>query len=228
MKKRFLEQMNHLVGDPYGHRYLLAVSGGADSCVMAQLFCESGLNFALAHCNFHLRGEDSNQDMQLVQELAKRWNVEIFVKEFDTLALQKDSGKSVEMVARELRYAWFAEIMANYDFLATAHQADDALETTLLNLCRGTGIKGLASIPERNGNIIRPMLVFPPKRSATMPKATTLPSPSTVPMTTSPSDGTKSGNPSFPYSPHRTPISSTHIPITAKSFRNNSPSINIS
>ncbi|MBR0304508.1 MAG: tRNA lysidine(34) synthetase TilS [Bacteroidales bacterium] len=160
MKKRFLEQMNHLVGDPYGHRYLLAVSGGADSCVMAQLFCESGLNFALAHCNFHLRGEDSNQDMQLVQELAKRWDVEIFVKEFDTLALQKDSGKSVEMVARELRYAWFAEIMANYDFLATAHQADDALETTLLNLCRGTGIKGLASIPERNGNIIRPMLVF--------------------------------------------------------------------
>lgn len=160
MKERFLEQMNHLVGNPYGHRYLLAVSGGADSCVMAHLFREAGLNFALAHCNFHLRGEDSNQDMLLVQELAERWGVTIFVKEFDTLAVQKDSGMSVEMVARELRYAWFAELMADFDFLATAHQADDALETTLLNLCRGTGLKGLASIPERNGNIIRPMLNF--------------------------------------------------------------------
>lgn len=160
MKERFLEQMNHLVGNPYGHRYLLAVSGGADSCVMAHLFREAGLNFALAHCNFHLRGEDSNQDMMLVQELAELWGVELFVKEFDTLVLQKDSGMSVEMVARELRYAWFAELMADFDFLATAHQADDALETTLLNLCRGTGLKGLASIPERNGNIIRPMLNF--------------------------------------------------------------------
>ena len=160
MKKRFLEQMIHLVGDPCEHRYLLAVSGGADSCVMAHLFREAELDFALAHCNFHLRGEDSNADMRLVQELAELWGVELFVKEFDTLALQKDSGKSVEMVARELRYAWFAELMADFDFLVTAHQADDALETTLLNLCRGTGIKGLASIPERNGNIIRPMLDF--------------------------------------------------------------------
>jgi len=160
MKERFLEQMIHLVGDPNAHSYLLAVSGGADSCVMAHLFRETGLNFAMAHCNFHLRGEDSNQDMRLVQELSELWGVKLFVKEFDTLALQKDSGKSVEMVARELRYAWFTEIMADYDFLVTAHQADDALETTLLNLCRGTGIKGLASIPERNGNIIRPMLDF--------------------------------------------------------------------
>lgn len=160
MKERFLEQMIHLVGDPNTHSYLLAVSGGADSCVMAHLFRETGLNFAMAHCNFHLRGEDSNQDMRLVQELSELWGVKLFVKEFDTLALQKDSGKSVEMVARELRYAWFAEIMADYDFLVTAHQADDALETTLLNLCRGTGIKGLASIPERNGHIIRPMLEF--------------------------------------------------------------------
>lgn len=160
MKERFLEQMIHLVGDPNAHSYLLAVSGGADSCVMAHLFRETGLKFALAHCNFHLRGEDSNQDMRLVQELSELWDVKLFVKEFDTLALQKDSGKSVEMVARELRYAWFAEIMADYDFLVTAHQANDALETTLLNLCRGTGIKGLASIPERNGNIIRPMLDF--------------------------------------------------------------------
>ena len=160
MKERFLEQMSYLVGDPYAHRYLLAVSGGADSCVMAHLFHESGLNFALAHCNFHLRGEESNQDMQLVQELAARWDAKLFIKDFDTLALQKDSGKSVEMVARELRYAWFSDIMDDYDFLVTAHQADDALETTLLNLCRGTGIKGLASIPERNGHIIRPMLDF--------------------------------------------------------------------
>jgi len=160
MKERFLEQMIHLVGEPGAHSYLLAVSGGADSSVMAHLFHEAGLPFAIAHCNFHLRGEDSNADMRLVKELAEHCGVKLFVKEFDTLALQKDSGKSVEMVARNLRYAWFAEIMADYDFLVTAHQADDALETTLLNLCRGSGIKGLASIPERNGNIIRPMLDF--------------------------------------------------------------------
>lgn len=160
MKERFLEQMIHLVGNPNAHSYLLAVSGGADSCVMAHLFRETGLKFALAHCNFHLRGEDSNRDMQLVKEVATHWGVELFVKEFDTLALQRDSGKSVEMVARELRYAWFEEIGKAYDYIVTAHQADDAAETLLLNICRGTGLKGLVSIPEQNGRIIRPMLAF--------------------------------------------------------------------
>lgn len=160
MLKRFLENLSLLVGDSKSYRYLLAISGGADSCVMAHLFREAGLDFALAHCNFHLRGEDSNNDMQLVKELANRWDVEIFVKEFDTLALQKDSGKSVEMVARDLRYAWFDEIGKDFDYIVTAHQADDAAETLLLNICRGCGMKGFLSIPPKNRKIIRPMLPF--------------------------------------------------------------------
>lgn len=160
MEERFWEQLKSLVGDPRAHTYLLAVSGGADSCVMAHLFHQARLDFAIAHCNFHLRGEDSNQDMQLVKDLAHRWNVPVFIKEFDTPKLQKDSGLSVEMMARKLRYDWFSEVVGGYDYLATAHQADDAAETLLLNICRGTRLKGLASIPPKNGKIIRPLLDF--------------------------------------------------------------------
>ena len=160
MLKRFLENLSLLVGDPKSYRYLLAISGGADSCVMAHLFREAGLDFALAHCNFHLRGEDSNQDMQLVENLSGEWNVNLFEKEFDTLAVQKDSGKSIEMVARDLRYIWFEEIGKDFDYIVTAHQADDAAETLLLNICRGCGMKGFLSIPPQNGKIIRPMLPF--------------------------------------------------------------------
>ena len=160
MLERFLNSLSKLVADPQGHRYLLAVSGGADSCVMAHLFREAGLDFAIAHCNFHLRGEDSNHDMQLVENLAATWNVVLLEKEFDTLELQKNSGKSIEMVARDLRYAWFEEIGREYDYIATAHQADDAAETLLLNLCRGGALKAMLSIPAQNGRIIRPMLPF--------------------------------------------------------------------
>lgn len=160
MLKKFCENMAHLVGHPEEQIFLLAVSGGADSCVMTHLFYEAGYRFALAHCNFHLRGEDSNRDMQLVKEMAITLHIPVFIREFDTLSLQKNSGQSVEMLARQLRYDWFSEIGQDYDFLATAHQADDTAETMLLNLCRGTGLKGLTSIPEKNGKIIRPMLNF--------------------------------------------------------------------
>lgn len=160
MQKRFLEHLSKLVGDPHAHSYLLAVSGGADSMVMAHLFRDAGLNFAMAHCNFHLRGEDSNRDMRLVEDMAKNWGNKLFVKEFNTLERQKNSGKSIEMVARDLRYQWFEEIATNYDYIVTAHQADDAAETLLLNLCRGCALKGLTAIPEQNGRIIRPLLNF--------------------------------------------------------------------
>ena len=163
MIERFRTALERLVGEPGRQRYLLAISGGADSSVMAPLFHDAGYDFAIAHCNFHLRGEDSNADMRLVQDLAKTLEVPLFVKEFDTLALQKDSGLSVEMMARKLRYDWFEEIGGAYDYLVTAHHANDALETTLLNICRGTGLKGLASIPSENGKIIRPMLGFSAK-----------------------------------------------------------------
>lgn len=160
MMQRFGREMERLVGTPGQYRYLLAVSGGADSCVMALLFREAGLDFAIAHCNFHLRGADSDRDMELVRALAQQWDVPLFIEEFDTLALQQGSGLSVEMMARQLRYDWFAKIGEDYDFIVTAHHANDAAETVLLNLCRGTGLKGLTAIPARNGRIIRPMLAF--------------------------------------------------------------------
>lgn len=160
MTQRFAEEMERLVGEPARYRYLLAVSGGADSCVMAHLFRQAGLDFAIAHCNFHLRGADSDRDMELVRSLALQWGTPLFIKEFDTLSLQRGSGVSVEMMARQLRYDWFEKIGKDYDFLVTAHQADDVAETVLLNMCRGTGLKGLTAIPERNGRVIRPMLLF--------------------------------------------------------------------
>lgn len=160
MRRRFLAELERLVGNPQSYRYLLAVSGGADSSVTALLFHQAGLPFAMAHCNFHLRGDDSNRDMELVHTLAEQFHAPLLVKEFDTLQLQKDSGLSIEMMARKLRYDWFEEIGADYDFIVTAHNANDAAETMLLNLCRGTGLKGMVSIPERNGKVLRPMLVF--------------------------------------------------------------------
>ena len=164
MLKRFLQELHTLAGPDALHKnYLLAVSGGADSTVMATLFHEAGLQFAIAHCNFHLRDTDSDRDMQFVQELAARWNVQVLVREFDTLNIQKSSGKSVEMVARELRYKWFEEILTGFDHLVTAHHANDAAETQLLNLTRGTGLRGLCGIPPVNGKTIRPMLPFTAK-----------------------------------------------------------------
>ncbi len=160
MEKRLAYSLRTLVGAPQAHTYLLAVSGGADSSVMAHLFHRLGIPFTIAHCNFHLRGEDSNRDMELVKQLARELGVTILIREFDTLAIQKNSGKSIEMTARQLRYDWFAQAGAEYDYIVTAHHADDAVETMLLNLCRGTGLKGLTAIPERNGKIIRPMLSF--------------------------------------------------------------------
>lgn len=161
MLERFLQELYRLTGDDTRQkRYLLAVSGGADSMVAASLFHETGLTFAVAHCNFHLRGNDSDRDMHFVQKMADRWQVPLHLQEFDTPALQRNSGKSVEMVARELRYAWFEEIAQNFDFIVTAHHSTDSAETVLLNLCRGTGLKGLCGIPPKNGKIIRPMLPF--------------------------------------------------------------------
>ena len=161
MLARFLQELLRLAGaDALRKRYLVAVSGGADSTVAATLFHEAGLHFAMAHCNFHLRGADSDRDMRFVQEMSERWNVPLLVREFDTFSVQRDSGKSIEMVARELRYDWFSEILSGYDHLVTAHHATDAAETQLLNLTRGTGLRGLCGIPSVNGKTIRPMLSF--------------------------------------------------------------------
>ena len=160
MKESFYNNLKKLVGTPENCTFLLTVSGGGDSVVMTHLFHSCDLKFAIAHCNFHLRGNDSDEDMLFVQKLAANYGVKLFVKEFDTLNIQKNSGKSVEMVARELRYQWFEEVGQPFDCIVTAHHANDNAETLLLNLCRGTGLKGLTGIPARNGKYIRPLLSF--------------------------------------------------------------------
>jgi len=160
MKEQFYQDLLELAPDAELTRFLLAVSGGRDSVVLAHLFAHYRLNFDIAHCNFHLRGEESNKEMSFVQNLPFLTTQKVFVKEFDTMALQQNSGKSIEMVARELRYEWFEELGKTYDYIVTAHHASDNAETVLMNLLRGTGLRGLCGIPPKNGKIIRPLLRF--------------------------------------------------------------------
>lgn len=167
MKESFLKALKPLAPNYETANFLLAVSGGVDSSVMTHLFASLNLNFDVAHCNFHLRGEDSNKDMNFVtQQLIPGFTnssfqtPQIFVKEFDTFAEQKNTGKSIEMVARDLRYEWFQELSPNYDYICTAHHANDNAETFILNLTRGAGYNGLNGIPPKNGKIIRPLLPF--------------------------------------------------------------------
>ena len=150
---------------------LLAVSGGIDSMCMAEIFvrrypCES---LAIAHCNFNLRGEESDGDEQLVRRWAEEHGVRIHVQSFDTKGFAREHGVSVEMAARELRYRWFAQLCASegYDEVAVAHNANDNAETLLLNLLRGSGMKGLAGmsavspLPYSEGvtaRLVRPLL----------------------------------------------------------------------
>ena len=160
MVEQFRHHIEHLVPHSQEKKYLLAVSGGADSSVMAWLFHQCGLSFAIAHCNFHLRGEESDKDMLLVRQMAGNYGVPYFEKEFDTLVYQKKHGLSLEMAARELRYHWFAQIFTDYDYVVTAHNANDNAETFLLNMTRGTGLKGLTAIPEKTTTLLRPLLHF--------------------------------------------------------------------
>ncbi|MDD4847149.1 MAG: tRNA lysidine(34) synthetase TilS [Bacteroidales bacterium] len=139
--------------------FLLAVSGGMDSTVLAELFFRAKWHFSMAHCNFHLRGSDSNRDEQFVRQLAKKYNVPVFVQEFDTLNFAEMQKIGIEEAARKLRYAWFDELMNNnhFDWLVTAHHQDDSIETFLLNLLRGTGLSGLHGILPLRGRLIRPL-----------------------------------------------------------------------
>ena len=160
MQKRFaqkIEEMRRLIDDSRSasvsaSRYLLAVSGGMDSMCMADLFLQTlgADSFAIAHCNFSLRGEESDGDETLVREWAERNAVQLFVKRFDTVAYARENGISIEMAARDLRYSWFAELCQEHGFaaLSVAHNANDNAETLLLNLLRGTGLKGLHGMAE--------------------------------------------------------------------------------
>ncbi|PIF00097.1 MAG: tRNA lysidine(34) synthetase TilS [Maribacter sp.] len=157
-RKHIKEQFPQLLQ----HRFLLACSGGLDSVVLAHLCHQCGLDFSLAHCNFQLRGDESDLDEEFVRELARQLDKAIFVEHFNTKAYVDSHKVSVQMAARELRYEWFGGLMAEHhiETLVTAHHADDVLETFIINLSRGTGIKGLAGIPEKTGSMARPLLPF--------------------------------------------------------------------
>lgn len=141
-------------------RILIALSGGVDSVVLATLMKKCNYSICLAHCNFHLREEESNRDEAFVRSWAKENGVELFVKEFDTYGYMKENKISLEMAARDLRYQWFDLLLKehNFSYLATAHHLDDSIETFFINLLRGTGIAGLHGIQAKNDKIVRPLL----------------------------------------------------------------------
>ena len=143
-------------------KLLIACSGGLDSVVLAHLMKKLEFEMALAHCNFSLRGKESDGDEMFVIGLAKKMQIPVFAETFDTKTFAKNNGISTQMAARTLRYNWFEEILKNfsYDYLLTAHHLDDDLETFFINLSRGTGINGLTGIPPVNGNVVRPLLTF--------------------------------------------------------------------
>ncbi len=143
-----------------GDHILLAVSGGIDSVTMAHLFRLAGYQCSMAHCNFQLRGADSESDETFVRSLALSLEMPLFVKKFDVNERMREKGISLQMAARELRYEWFDELLAEHacDYLSTAHNKNDSVETFILNLMRGTGIKGLTGIAPGKGKLLRPLL----------------------------------------------------------------------
>ena len=143
-----------------GDKVILALSGGIDSMVLADLLLKAKVEFVAAHCNFHLRGEESDGDEQFVRDYAERNGIQCFVKHFETEKYAAEQGVSIEMAARDLRYVWFEQLrqQLGYDKIAVAHHADDQAETFFINLLRGAGLNGLKGMKPQNGVIIRPLL----------------------------------------------------------------------
>lgn len=141
-------------------KILIALSGGADSVALLCILHAAGYHCEAAHCNFHLRDEESNRDEQFVRQLCKQYEIKLHTVDFDTTQYATEKHISIEMAARELRYDWFEKTRneCRADVIAVAHHQDDSVETILLNLIRGTGITGLLGIRPRNGAIVRPLL----------------------------------------------------------------------
>lgn len=143
-------------------KLLLAVSGGVDSVVLCELCKQAGYDFVIAHCNFQLRGAESNRDEKFVKEVAKKYNAKLVVKRFDTEKYATDNKLTIQVAARELRYEWFQEIIQdsafNIQHILTAHHANDNIETMLMNFFKGTGINGLKAILPKQAKIARPLL----------------------------------------------------------------------
>ncbi|MDZ4795568.1 MAG: tRNA lysidine(34) synthetase TilS [Bacteroidota bacterium] len=179
--KRFIGEVKQRNLFSTKDKLLIAVSGGVDSVVLCELCKQAGYDFIIAHCNFKLRGEESERDEAFVKELGKKYVVEVFVQSFDTNAYATEHKLSTQEAARELRYNWFEKIVRNNEagvwsrepgvgilnpkpqtrnFLLTAHHADDNNETLLMNFFRGTGLQGLTGIPASIKYIRRPLLHF--------------------------------------------------------------------
>jgi tRNA(Ile)-lysidine synthase len=159
---RFKIHLEENFPEMQGRKILLAISGGIDSMVLLNLLSHLNIDLYLAHCNFNLRGQASADDQSLVQSEAKSYDYPLHLKQFDTSHYADQHKCSIQMAARELRYSWFDELLNKngYDYLVTAHHADDNLETFFINLSRGTGIEGLTGIPEKADRILRPLLPF--------------------------------------------------------------------
>jgi len=153
------KKIKKLVGDE-NHKFLLTVSGGADSIAMLDVFASLGYDFVIAHCNFNLRGEESDRDEAYVREMATKYNAPVFVNSFDTEKYAKHHSLSIEMAARDLRYSWFHSLRKEQscDYIVVAHHMGDVAETMLINMLRGTGLRGLSGISEKAGLVIRPFL----------------------------------------------------------------------
>jgi len=162
MLQKFKKHLSKNFSALKDQKFLLALSGGLDSCVLLDLCLKAGIRPVLAHCNFQLRPNESDADAQWIQTLAEEKGLEIHIKNFDTQAEADRAKVSIQMAARDLRYKWFDRLSAElgYDQILVAHHADDALETFMINTMRGTGLKGLLGIPEQRGKIYRPLLSF--------------------------------------------------------------------
>ena len=143
-------------------KFFIAVSGGIDSMVLVDLFRKSNYKFSILHCNFQLRGEESEAETQFLRNFCRANQIYYSIRYFETEQYAKEQKLSTQLAARELRYNWFQEKLNqnNFQYLLTAHHADDNLETFLINLSRGTGLEGLTGIPAQNDYIIRPLLPF--------------------------------------------------------------------
>lgn len=154
----FIDKNELLSND--GRPLIVAVSGGADSVALLEILLKLGYNCVIAHCNFHLRSKESTDDTIFVRKLAERLKTPIYTIDFNTIEYADKEGISIEMAARDLRYNWFEELRLSLkaQAIVTGHHLDDNLETILLNLVRGTGLRGLTGMPVRNGHVVRPLL----------------------------------------------------------------------
>jgi len=162
MRKRLAAHIEDRFPEMREQPFLLACSGGVDSVVLTHLLKDLKFQFELAHCNFKLRGKESEQDAEFVSRLAQELSLKIHVKDFNTCKYAITNKLSIQEAARQLRYTWFKEILGKrkLHFVVTAHHADDVLETFLINLTRGSGLEGLTGIPARTPWIRRPLLEF--------------------------------------------------------------------